>query len=136
MSFQTAPANPGPFNPLPNQYPTQYQVATASTLGNSRVISPDFSTTQTNERLDPTRMPVADATRSHAPQPFQNQMAGNQMNGRLGFRGSFNQPTQTNPFQATPNPILAQSTTGLPNSPNAQNGWRNSQSGVPGMINR
>lgn len=75
--------------------------ATAWTVsGNSRVVNPDFSTTQINERNDPSRMPVADASQVRAPAGW------NQMPNANRF-ASATMPTMGNPGLAIPNAVNA-----------------------------
>jgi hypothetical protein len=59
--------------------------------------------------------------------------AYNQLNGQLGFNGAF-QPTPQPNYNGNTS-VLAQSTTGLPNNANYQNGWR-SQAANPSVMNR
>ncbi len=122
----------------------------------SRVISPDFATTRIDERVDPTRMPVADASAATAPSPFNQMPQGNRL-------ANATMPTMQNPGFTIPNAVqppnagwaqwnfagsqqapqpqppqwvLAESSTrDLSRDPNFQSGWRDG-SNQQGVINR
>lgn len=124
--------------------------------GGSRVISPDFATTRIDERFDPTRMPVADASGATSPSPFNQMPQGNRL-------ANATMPTMQNPGFTIPNAvqpsnaggaqwnfasgqpapqpqqpqwILAESSTrDLSRDPNFQSGWRDGST-QQGVINR
>ncbi len=127
-----APANQPPasngnfgFNgpPTGNQ---NFQTVTASTMtgGSTQVISPDFYTTRTDERRDPSRMPMADATGVRAPSSFQSYgsfRSADQRNQPNGGYGTFT----GGGYVANQNPtVLARASTAPETNPNYQNGWR------------
>lgn len=166
------PGSPAPNNGFPtansnpaanwNQPGIPASSVTAWPAGQSRVISPDFATTGFNERNDPSRMPVADASQVRAP-------AGNYQMPNLNRFASNSMPTMPNPGYTMPNAVprngagvpwnvaqgtfnggvvqspssapavvLAEaSTRNLAQDPNYQAGWRNMNAPAAGAsLNR
>lgn len=121
------------------------------------MISPDFASTRIDERMDASRLPLADASGMQAPGPFNQAPLGNRMATasmptmpnpgysmpnavQPGNPAVASQWTlQTNPYQPQPQQptwVLAESSTrDMSRDPNYQAGWRDR---VPqsGTLNR
>jgi|GEM_PF-6978147 len=166
-------APPGTANNIqPGTNPTSFSIAagngvnanmqqvSSSTMpgSGSRIISNDFATTRIDERMDPSRMPVADASNVRLQQPWTQMPNANQLASASmpvmsnpGYsmpnavrNSGFNNPVPVNqwtwspngPNQQQPQWVLAEaSTRNLAQDANFQAGWRDSNSS-PGTINR
>ena len=122
--------------PMGNQ---NFQTVTSSTMtnGSTQVISPDFYTTRTDERRDPSRMPVADATGMRAPSSFQSYGSFHSADQRNQPNGGFGSFVAGNPYTANQGPtVLARASTAPETNPNYQNGWRPNPTNGPQSFNR
>jgi hypothetical protein len=112
-SFQ-APAQQAGYNPTNfsiasgNGVPTNQQNGQSQwhLVGGSQIVSPDFATTRIDERMDPSRMPVADATAVRAPGTF------NQMPNATRL-ASASMPIMQNPGYSMPNAVRNSAPTGM-----------------------
>ncbi len=97
---------------------TQWRLA-----GGTQIVSPDFNTTRIDERQDPTRLPVADASAVRAPGMW------NQMPNATQL-ASASMPIMQNPGYSMPNAVNNSAPSGYtrwnvsPNTPNYQGGMQ------------